>query len=205
MPNLYFQYSKNHSFIRVPEQPYHKIYYFYGTHTANPTFDISISEFPQEFRMMAGSALLRSGNATANSPNGPGLEWFCHTSSGGSSSIGFPSGFTSCPNGLAASIYMPTCWNGEDFNVSDPGAHMAYATADGMEGCPEGFRVKRFPQIFIEYWLNTMTFDGLYTADDKPWVLSMGDQTGFGFHFDFVSLSFHTQTKKSPYPASFPE
>ena len=126
------------------------------------------------------------------------LGWFCHGGNDAQgnyhpdiNAVGFPTGFTACPNGFAAAITMPSCWNGEPFNVSNPSAHMAYPIADGIEGCQAPYNVARFPQIFLEYWLNINTFDGLYTAQDQPFVLAMGDPTGFGFHIDFVGLACH--------------
>ena len=192
MPNLYFHDPNNGSFIRVPEQPYHKIYYKYGN--GENEYDTDITEFPQEFRMIAGSAVLRSYDPVGMGPYGSELGWACHGN--GTTEFpdfytdGIPTGFTGCPNGLAAAITFPSCWNGEDFNVTNPSAHMAYPVADTLAGCPEGYQVQRFPQIFVEFWLNINTFDGLYTADDAPFVMAMGDPTGYGFHCDFVSLSF---------------
>ena len=190
MPNLYFQDPQNGTFIRVPEQPYHKIYYKYGN-GANQ-FDSDITEFPTEFRMIAGEMTARSYNYTTMGPYGSELGWACHGD--GTSAHpdyytqGMPKGFTACPNGLAAAITFPSCWNGEEFNATNPSAHMAYPVADTLAGCPSTHQVARFPQIFIEYWLNVETFNGLYTANDSPFVLSMGDPTGFGFHADFVSI-----------------
>jgi hypothetical protein len=188
MPNLYFRVPSNGSFIRVPEQPYHKIYYKYGN--GSNLYDTDIQEFPQEFRMIAGDATLRTLNSTGMGAYGSGLGWFCHGDGTSQhpdyNAVGFPKGFTSCPNGLAAAITMPSCWNGNDFDVNNPHAHVAYPVADGIEGCPVGYRVKRFPQIFVEYWLDVKSFDGLYTANDSPFVLAMGDPTGYGFHVDFV-------------------
>ena len=189
MPNLYFHDPNNGSFIRVPEQPYHKIYYKYGK--GDGTYDTDITEFPQEFRMIAGDMFYRSDQGFAMGPYGSELGWFCHGGDGypDVTAVGFPTGFTACPNGFASAITMPSCWNGEPFNISNPGAHMAYPVADGLAGCQAPYNVARFPQIFAEYWLNIDTFNGLYTADDQPFVLSMGDPTGFGFHLDFVSSS----------------
>lgn len=188
MPNLYFHSPSNGSFIRVPEQPYHKIYYKYGK--GDNMYDTDISEFPKEFRMIAGNMLLRAQDDSYMGPYGTELGWACHGGDGHPdlNAVGIPKGFTACPNGLAVAITMPSCWNGEPFNISNPGAHMAYPISDGMRGCPPPHNVKRFPQIFVEYWLNIKTFDGLYTANDSPFVLSMGDPTGYGFHVDFVSL-----------------
>ena len=184
MPNVYFQDPNNGSFIRVPEQPYHKIYYKYGK--TDGTVDTDITEFPEDFRMIAGNAMLRAGNDTSMGTYGSGLEWFCHGPD--AKATGFPKDFTSCPDGLAASMTLPSCWNGQDFDISNPSAHVAYPTGDGLAGCPSSHNKARFPQIFVEYWLNIKTFDGLYTANDQPFVLSMGDPTGYGFHVDFVSL-----------------
>lgn len=141
--------------------------------------------------MIAGDATLRAKINTLMGPYGSGLSWYCHGNGTKDfpdfESVGFPTGFTACPNGFAASITMPSCWNGKDFDPSNPSAHMAYPVADGIAGCPATHRVARFPQIFVEYWLNVDTFDGLYTADDSPFVLTMGDATGYGFHVDFLN------------------
>ena len=191
MPNLYFHDPTNGSFIRVPEQPYHKIYYKYGN--GENEYDTDIQEFPQEFRMIGGNAVARALDSQAMGPYGSELGWACHgagtASSPNNDTVGFPSGFTSCPYGFAASITLPSCWNGQDFDPQNPSAHMAYPVADGIQGCPAPHNVARFPQIFVEYWLNVDTFDGLYTAEEVPWVLAMGDATGYGFHVDFVRTS----------------
>lgn len=58
---------------------------------------------------------------------------------------------------------------------------------NGMAGCPASHSVARFPVIMIEYSVNITQFDGLYDpTKDQPFVLSNGDPTGCGFHFDFV-------------------
>lgn len=187
MPALYYKSPHNGSFIRVPEQPYHKIYYKFGTHDSK--HDLEQSEFPQEFRMITGNAMLRSDDGSMGSA-GNQLNWKCHqpnyvTPQG----TGFPTGFTSCNGGgLAATMRFPSCWNGQPFDPSKPQAHMAFpVNQDGLAGCQAPYNVKRFPEIMIEYWLNTKSFDGDYGPNDNPWVLAQGDNTGFGFHMDFVS------------------
>ena len=192
MPALYFQDPKDGTFTRVPENPFHKIYYKFGTHANVP--DPEMSEFPSGFRMITGNAMLRSDDGSAGNGSHPGnsMNWQCHDGGNTPQGIGFPTGFTSCNanylGGLAASMRFPSCWNGQDFNPKAPQAHMAFPTnADGMAGCPAPFNVKRFPEIFAEYWLDTKPFDGKYSANDKPWVLAQGDPTGFGFHMDFLN------------------
>lgn len=188
MPNLYFH--KGGKFTRVPEiSPKHKVYYKFGKGDGSP--DLERSEFPQGFRMMAGNSNLRSDDGSMGT-GGNQLNWQCH-SSGGQRATGFPSGFTDCNSayigGLAATMRFPSCWNGQDFNKDAPMAHMSYPTnRDGLAGCPAGFNKARFPEIMIEYWLDTKPFDGQYGANEVPWVLSNGDPTGYGFHMDFVWL-----------------
>ncbi|CAO1597851.1 hypothetical protein XANCAGTX0491_001643 [Xanthoria calcicola] len=182
MPSLYFH--KNGKFTLVPERsPKHKIYYKYGDR-GQPGADRS--EFPKGFRMMAGNANLRSDDGSLGSA-GSQLQWYCHGPE--VQSAGIPKGFTSCPHGLAAAMRFPSCWNGQDFNKDQPLAHMAYPTTGlGLiDGCPAGFQKARFPEIFIEFWLEVSQFDGQYGANESPFVLANGDPTGYGFHMDFLN------------------
>jgi hypothetical protein len=82
--------------------------------------------------MIAGDATLRTLDSTGMGPYGTELGWICHGPD--KSAVGFPRNFTSCPYGFAAAITMPTCWNGQDFDVQNPHAHMAYAVADTIQG-----------------------------------------------------------------------
>ncbi|KAL8690092.1 MAG: hypothetical protein Q9224_004488 [Gallowayella concinna] len=181
MPNLYFH--KDGKFTHVPEySPKHKIYYKYGD-TGRPGADRS--EFPPNFRMMAGNANLRSDDGSLGS-SGSQLEWFCHGPQ--RRAVGIPTGFTSCPSGLAVAMRFPSCWNGNPFNPDEPLAHMSYPTnRNGIAGCPEPFNKARFAEVFIEYWLDVSQFDGQYGANESPFVLSNGDPTGYGFHMDFLN------------------
>ena len=184
MPSLYFH-ARNGSFIRVPEKPDHRIYYKYGTGSNGP--DLERSEFPKGFRMITGNAMLRSDDGKMGSA-GSQLNWQCHSGSN-AKATGFPKGFTNCDSyGFAVSIRFPSCWNGKDFDPSSPMGHVAFPTnRDGLAGCNAPFNVKRFPEIFVEYYFNIKQFNGEYSASDIPWVLAQGDPTGYGFHVDFVS------------------
>lgn len=193
-PTLYFKDPKDNTFTRVPQLPYHKIYYKYGRHDS--TFDTEMSEFPSGFRMITGNAMLRENDGSNGTSTVPGntLNWECHQDGSSPTDMGFPKGFTSCNahnlGGLAASMRFPSCWNGQDFDAKSPLAHMAFPTnQDGMAGCPTSHNVKRFPEVFIENYLDVSPFDGKYGANDNPWVLAQGDNTGFGYHMDFVSAS----------------
>lgn len=81
---------------------------------------------------------------------------------------------------------FPSCWSGRDFDPANPLAHMDFPiNQDGLAGCREGFKVKRFPEIFVEYYLNTKSFNGLYGPNDIPWVLAQGDP---GMDFIWILL-----------------
>ncbi len=188
MPNLYFHH-KNGSFIRVPQKPDHRFYYKFGKGDNTP--DLELSEFPPGFRMMSGDPHLRRDDGTMGIP-GNQLNWVCHDGGQNPKATGFPKGFDNCDAyGFAASMRFPSCWNGEDFNPADPLAHMDFPiNKDGMAGCRPPFTVKRFPEIFVEFFLDVKSFNGEYGRDDSPWVLSQGDPTGFGFHMDFVRIIY---------------
>jgi len=184
-PTLFWN-GNGTGFYRVPDT-YLKIYYKFG----DPgNVKANVSEFPENFRMIAGNAMLRHDDGVVGTNNGPGLQWSCKQPNYQDiNAIGFPKGFTSCPDGFAAQLTFPGCWNGKDLDPSNPSAHMAYPTAGGLglAACPSGFQVARFPSIFIEFWYDVSAFDNQYSADSIPWVLAMGDPTGYGFHADFVS------------------
>ena len=193
MPALYFQ--NNGQFTRVPEAYNRKIYYKSGGHAGQ--FD-ERTAFPDGFRMITGSATQREYNETMMGIGGSSLQWYCHGPDVQSS--GFPKDFQKCDGGgLAVSMRFPSCWNGKNFSAEDPLSHVAFPTnADGMAGCPAPHNVARFPEIFVEYWLNTTQFDDIekdYSdPNNPPWVLATGDPTGYSFHMDFVS---------SPWPYAF--
>lgn len=50
------------------------------------------------------------------------------------------------------------------------------------ETCPSGFHT-RLPSLYYETIWNTAIFEGI----DSRFVLSNGDQTGLGYHGDFLN------------------
>lgn len=177
-PTLYWN-GNNTGFYRVPDR-HVKLYYKFmdGLERAN------VTEFPEGFAMMAGDPFKRSEDGK----NPGGVKWTCLGEAYARvDGPGFPKGITSCKQGLFSELSFPACWNGKDLDPKKPDAHMAYPTAGGkgIEACPATHRAARFPTIFAEFWYDTSAFDGHYTANDNPWVLSNGDPTGFAFHADF--------------------
>ncbi|KAF2087626.1 WSC-domain-containing protein, partial [Saccharata proteae CBS 121410] len=187
-PKLFFQDPNNKTFTIVPES--HRVLY-YQNRASDPETGESdpsiIQEFPEDFRMIAGDAMQRAPAETEQLQNV--IQWFCHGPDVQSS--GFPN-FTSCPDGLAASVQFPYCWNGDDIDINNPSAHVSYPNnsagnaAVDSGACPST-HPKILPHIFIEFWFDTTSFDGLYTESDSPWVLAQGDPTGYGMHADFLN------------------
>lgn len=192
MPVLYF-YNKG-KYYKVPEANNRKIYYKYGN--GDCSSDSSRSEFPPNFRMIIGSATQREKNDTMMGTAGNQMQWQCHDGASNPSATGFPTGFQSCNaqyvGGLAASMRFPSCWDGNDFDITNPLAHMAFPTnADGLAGCEAPHNKARFPEIFIEYYFDISSFDHI-TKDysdpnNPPWVLADGDPTGYSMHMDFFN------------------
>ncbi|KAF2808864.1 uncharacterized protein BDZ99DRAFT_463723 [Mytilinidion resinicola] len=180
-PTLHFK--NDTGFYLVPEI-YKKVYYKYGDNDVTYKPDV----FPKDFMMIAGESKARSDDDMVADA---GVSWAClgDNYSRIGDKPGFPSGFTSCTEGLATQLTFPSCWNGNPINPKEPNAHMAYPTGPGtgIDKCPTGFQKARFPAIFIEFWWDVTPFDGYYTSDETPWALSNGDPTGKGFHADFAN------------------
>jgi hypothetical protein len=178
-PTLFWN-GNNTGFYRVPDK-FLKIYYKFGD---AGNVRANVTEFPEDFSMIAGDPFKR-----ADGDNPAGIKWACLGENYARiDANGFPTGFTSCKEGLTSEITFPSCWNGKAMDPSNPRAHMAWPTAGGtgLDACPDTHKHSRFPTIFIEFWYDVSAFDGQYSADSSPWVLANGDPTGFGFHADFV-------------------
>ncbi|KAB5563100.1 hypothetical protein GE09DRAFT_1056820 [Coniochaeta sp. 2T2.1] len=86
-----------------------------------------------------------------------------------------------CADGLRMEIMFPSCWNGKDLDSPDHKSHVAFPDLVMTGNCPEDFPV-RLPGLLYETIWATNAFAG------KPgkFVLSNGDEQGFGYHADFV-------------------
>lgn len=87
--------------------------------------------------------------------------------------------------GFNGAIHFPHCWNGQDFDPTNPTAHISYPTGDIEEGTCPSSHPTRLPHIFIE---NQFDLDSV-SSQVKPdsFVLAMGDNTGYGWHSDFYN------------------
>lgn len=77
---------------------------------------------------------------------------------------GFPRGLrTATTMDSPPLMRFPSCWSGRDFDPAHPLAHMDFPkNQNGLAGCREGFKLKRFLEIFIEYYLNAKCFNEFY-------------------------------------------
>lgn len=136
--------------------------------------------FPPGFRILAGDPGLRSYDP--NSLAQQAISFVCLNYKGGTPQTnGIPN--INCPDGLRTQIFFPSCWDGVNLDSANHKDHMAYP--DGMDNgkCPPT-HPKRLISIFYEIIWNTGDWsDKWWHADGShPFVLSMGDPTGYGFH-----------------------
>lgn len=97
---------------------------------------------------------------------------------------GFPN--YNCPDGLRAQVFFPSCWNGKDLDSPDHKSHMSYPADSYNSGkCPPDYPVHLI-SIFYEIIWDTNAFADQWWGSQQPFVWSMGDDTGYGGHGDFI-------------------
>ncbi|EOO00842.1 hypothetical protein UCRPA7_3710 [Phaeoacremonium minimum UCRPA7] len=100
-----------------------------------------------------------------------------------------------CPGGIRSNILFPTCWDGKNLDSPSHKDHVAYPiegpdlfTGRPNGTCPESHPVK-IPQLMLEIVWDTTGFNDVAEWPEdgsQPFVLSMGDSTGYGQHGDYV-------------------
>ena len=90
-----------------------------------------------------------------------------------------------CPNGIRTQVYFPSCWDGVNLDSENHQSHMAYPSGVDTGVCPDS-HPNPVISIFYEVLWDTGPFASLWDGDEQPFVLSMGDSTGLGYHGDFV-------------------
>ncbi|KAJ7173941.1 WSC domain-containing protein [Mycena crocata] len=177
-PTLYFQW-KNGSFTSVTGAP---VMYYLFSDTPGVT-----TPFPDDFRMLSGTPTLRSYDA--NSYAQQAVTFLCLDFSGTSTRHNeIPA--KECPSGIRAQINFPSCWDGQNADSADHKSHVAFLSGGPDSGsCSDPKFPKTLPRIFMEMYLDT---GSLWAKRDQaknpaqPFVYSMGDPTGYGYHADFL-------------------
>ncbi|KAF9522964.1 hypothetical protein CPB83DRAFT_822189 [Crepidotus variabilis] len=207
---LYFKHP-NGSFLRVPQIPNH---YVGGTRGGMTVYYIpgyppyqKVTAFPKGFRMISGNPMLRNKpESYVDSVESWALSFRCWEDDewlgasnryapgvGQYDTVHLPN--KTCGGGIRQNVFFPTCWDGKNLDTPDHHSHMAYVEgkADPSIGlffqrgdCPASHPIK-MPTILFETWWDTRPFNDMWPEDgSQPFVLSMGDPTGYGLHGDYV-------------------
>ncbi|KAJ7056759.1 hypothetical protein C8F01DRAFT_1154806 [Mycena amicta] len=177
-PTLYFHW-KNGSFSSVNGSPV--IYYLFSDTPGVTT------PFPDDFRMLSGTPTLRSYNASSYAQQA--VTFLCLDFSGTSTKFNeLPS--QACPSGVRAQLNFPSCWDGVNSDSADHKSHVDYLSGGPDSGtCSDKRFPKTLPRIFMEMYLDTGSWDKYRDQamnPNQPYVYSMGDPTGYGYHGDFM-------------------
>lgn len=86
-----------------------------------------------------------------------------------------------CPDGFRAQIQMQSCWDGVNLYLSDQ-SHVAYLSQLDNGICPPTHPIL-LPHLFYEVFYSITSFEG----GDGKFVFANGDETGYGFHGDFIN------------------
>ncbi|BGO99964.1 hypothetical protein NBRC10513v2_001409 [Rhodotorula toruloides] len=180
-PQLYFQWA-NGSFTDVNVVGGGLIYYLPRNNAADTT---NVTAFPDGLRMLTGNPFKRSYDG---SPTAQAIGWNCLGSNlPATRNPWLPN--VNCPNGLRGEVRFPSCWNGVDLDSSDHFSHMAYPIGGETGPCPAGYPV-RLVTLFYEIMYDVDSWKDLWPQamnTSQPFVLAMGDSTGYGFHGDFYN------------------
>ncbi|KAJ7666321.1 hypothetical protein B0H17DRAFT_1090138 [Mycena rosella] len=180
-PTLYFQW-KNGSFTSVSGNPVMYVPYYLYSGTAGVT-----TPFPDDFRMLSGTPTLRSYNASSFAQQA--VTFLCLDFNGVTTKFNqLPTG--SCPSGIRAQINFPSCWDGVNADSADHKSHVAYLSGGPDSGsCSDKNYPVTLPRLFMEAYLDTASLweqRDQAMNPDQPFVYSMGDPTGYGYHGDFM-------------------
>ncbi|BGP48105.1 hypothetical protein JCM10450v2_003977 [Rhodotorula kratochvilovae] len=179
-PTLWFWWA-NGSFTSV-EQNGLLVYYLPRFH---PTDKTKVTAFPPGFRMLTGNPYKRSYDDSSLMDKAIGIN--CLGGEDPTRRPEFPT--VNCPNGMRLEIMFPSCWDGEHNDSPNHQSHVAYPEGGEAGPCPSGFET-RIETLFYEVWYSTDPFKdswGEAMNTSQPFVLSVGDPTGYALHGDFLN------------------
>ncbi|KAK3936441.1 hypothetical protein QBC46DRAFT_296160 [Diplogelasinospora grovesii] len=141
-----------------------------------------ITAFKPGFRMLVGSS-------AATSKQGKGLKFVCLADKGTRfpELDDFPT--SPCKGGIMTVHHFPACWDGKNLDSPDHQSHMYNTVNDAFQNsgpCPSSHPV-RVPQVAYETLWDTTQFNSMWPSGGaNPFVLSYGDNQGYGTHADYV-------------------
>lgn len=130
--------------------------------------------------MLAGNPFLRSFSPTLEQR---AINYACLGESGPETNH-LPK--RNCKYGVRSQVFFPSCWDGKNLDSPDHKSHMAYPDRVDSGKCPAS-HPKRFISLFYEITWDTNSFNPKFVNGKQPFVFSNGDETGYGFHGDFVN------------------
>lgn len=176
-PILYYRHA-NGSFEEVPNEGMTIYYLGRGDNKTN------IQPFPPGFRMLSGDPSARSYDTQnlipgSKRPKADRVSFACLDTAPSKEQPGMTR--TSCINGLRAQIHFQSCWDGVNLYKPD-NSHVEYMSDLDNGICPPTHKVPLL-HLFYEvlYGVNNIHQDG------GNFTFSQGDNTGYGFHGDFLN------------------
>ncbi|BGP16099.1 hypothetical protein JCM10213v2_004093 [Rhodosporidiobolus nylandii] len=146
-----------------------------------------ILAFPPGFRMLAGNPYLRSYNPDNQMATQIGVNCLGATKK----ETRNPYFLTeNCPNGMRLEVMFPSCWDGENVDSPNHQNHVAHPIGGESGPCPDTHPKRVVTVIFYEIMWSVDPWkdrwdEALNTS--QPFVLAMGDPTGYGLHGDFLN------------------
>ncbi|KAH8906912.1 hypothetical protein BR93DRAFT_945151 [Coniochaeta sp. PMI_546] len=192
---LFFK-ARNGSFHRVPQRGNAGFenanggmtVYYMQDGLADYQQKSKVTAFKKGFRMLIGDSMARS---KAEVKKFRQLTYTCLQDLG----TRFPETMNlpnkPCPAGIMANLRFPTCWDGKNLDTPNHQDHMAYPASGTFESqgpCPATHPVK-VPQLMYETIWDTRQFNDQFdwsVNGTQPFYWSMGDNTGYGTHGDYV-------------------
>jgi len=93
------------------------------------------------------------------------------------------------PYNFRNQVTIIRCWDGKNLDSPDHQSHMYNTAKEAFQAagpCPASHPV-RMPQLAYETLWDTTQFNNMWPADgSNPFVLSYGDNKGYGTHADYV-------------------
>ncbi|PIL30120.1 hypothetical protein GSI_07738 [Ganoderma sinense ZZ0214-1] len=144
-----------------------------------------IKAFPKGLRMVAGDSTRRTYNASSFADQA--VSFVCLDYSGAHNNdpdwAERPNFFDhTCPDGMRAQVFFPSCWDGVNLDSADHKSHLAYPIQNYNSGdCPSTHPV-HLVSLFYEMFVSV---DEYSYWGAGTWVFANGDTTGYGHHGDF--------------------
>jgi hypothetical protein len=189
VPDLFYRWPNN-TFSLVSSAGL-TVYYLARTGTGNQS-NPDWKAFPQGLRFVAGNPFRRSFNSSSIEEQA--ITFAC-IGGGGPETPGLPEDVSVCVDGLRAQVSFPMCWNGVDLDSPSHTSHMAYPIEMVDNGnCPDSHPV-RIPFIFYEVLFSITDFPR--QTGYQPYTFACGDDTGYGYHGDFLNGWDHDIVQKT--------